>query len=211
MDTKSNREYLIELGERLKSARRLRGLTQKQAAAATGMSQSFLSAVENGKKTACTSQIVTLIHYYSVPYEMVFGSDSEILFNKDTAAVHESDIYIDLLNMLIGKADSSTLFNGTTNCLKLVVYVIFRTVYQENPKNSEKLFSVNYNEAVNVVSGLLEKAPDSISRYIRASRNINASKFELPLERNAELRSFIKECEQMINLALNNQKIITNK
>lgn len=210
MDTNSSREYLTEIGERLKGARKLKGITQKQAAEATGMSQSFLSSVESGKKTACTAQIIKLIHYYKVPYEMIFGEENSNVQMRSFPTVQMSDIYIDLLNMLIGEA-STALFDGTTNCIKLVVYVIFRTVYQENPKNSEKLFSLSYNDALNFVIELLSKVPDSISRYIRVSRKINASRFELPPERNAEMRSFIKECEEMINSAVKNPKIVTNE
>lgn len=209
MNTNNSREYLIEVGERLRGVRLLRGITQKQAAADTGMSQSFLSSVERGRKTACTAQIITLIHYYNVPYRMIFGEENSDFKLKEFPTVSNDYVCMDLLNMLVGKADSAALVDGTVNCLKLGVYAIFRTVYHENPKNSDKLFSIEYTEAIRVIFGILSHAPESISRFIRLSRNINASQFELPPERNAEMRSFIKECEYMITHAP--QKLKTPK
>lgn len=198
MDTEKSQQYMQEVGERLKGVRLLMGLTQKQAAEATGITQSFLSSLERGKKSACTAQIISLIRYYKVPYEMIFGSDRKEHALSDFPAGESSDICLELLNTLVGKGRSGALITGTDNCLKLVVYILFRTIYRENPRNSDKLFSMGYDEAMNSVKNILLAAPNNIARFIRASHSIKVDRFELPPEKNPELRSFIAECEHML-------------
>lgn len=43
------RRYMIELGQRIRSARELRGMTQKQAAQAAGIATDMISRLENGR------------------------------------------------------------------------------------------------------------------------------------------------------------------
>ncbi len=52
MNVEKSQQYLKEVGERLRGVRLLMGITQKQAAEATGISQSFLSSLERGQKSA---------------------------------------------------------------------------------------------------------------------------------------------------------------
>ncbi|MBQ8965085.1 helix-turn-helix transcriptional regulator [Ruminococcus sp.] len=204
MSTENGQQYLKEVGERLRGVRLLLGLTQKQAAEATGISQSFLSSLERGQKSVCTAQIIALIRYYKVPYGMIFGSEDGDFNLNDFPTGGSSDISIELMNTLVGKGRSDALQTGTNNCLKLVVYMIFRTVYRENPRNSDKLFSLSFDDAMESVTRILMAAPENIRRFIRDSRSINANRFELPPERNPELRAFIAECERMILFANRN-------
>ncbi len=198
MNTEKSQQYLQEVGERLRGVRLLMGITQKQAAQATGISQSFLSSLERGQKSACTAQIISLIRYYKVPYDMIFGSEKCDYNLSDFPAGGSSEICIELLDTLVGKSRSDALITGTNNCLKLVVYIMFRTIYRENPRNSEKLFSLGFDEAMEQIKNILLAAPSNIGRFIRESHNINANRFELPPEKNPELRAFIAECENML-------------
>ena len=189
MNVEKSQQYLKEVGERLRGVRLLMGITQKQAAEATGISQSFLSSLERGQKSACTAQIISLIRYYKVPYDMIFGSETRDYNLSDFPSGGSSDISLELLSMLVGKSRSDAL----------VVYMIFRTIYRENPRNSDKLFSLSFDEAMERVKNILLAAPNNIARFIRASHSINASYFELPPEKNPELRAFIAECEHMLS------------
>lgn len=202
MNTQNTKDYLVTVGERLRGVRLLKGITQKQAAADTDMSQSFLSSVERGQKSACTAQIITLIRYYNVPYEMIFGemdgNYSMDGFPESKAGLKHEGIYYELLYSLAGKANSDELIVGADNCLKICAYILFRTIYRENPRNSDRLFSIDYETALHSAMIILTKSPDNISRFIRKTRSIKADRFELPPERNSELRVFIKECETML-------------
>lgn len=198
MSADNNQQYMTEVGERLRGVRILKGITQKQAAEATGISQPFLSALERGQKTVCTAQLISLIRYYKVPYDMIFGSEQNDYSLHDFPSGGSSELCIELMSLLVGKSRSQALATGTNNCLKLVVYMIIRTIYRENPRNSDKLFSVDYDEALRLVESILIASPTNIARFIRSSRTINSQNFELPPEKNPELRSFISECEYMI-------------
>lgn len=198
MNAEKSQLYLKEVGDRLRGVRLLMGITQKQAAEATGISQPFLSAIERGQRSVCTAQIISLIRYYKVPYDMVFGSGDLDYNLSDFPSGRTSEISIELLNKLEDNCRSVLLKTGTDNCLKLVVYIMFRTIYRENPCNSEKLFTLGYDEAMEKVEEIIAAVPEFISRYIRDSHSINASCFELPPEKNPELRAFIAECEKMM-------------
>ena len=199
MAADNNQHYMKEVGERLRGVRILKGITQKQAADATGITQPFLSAIERGQRSACTAQLIALIRYYKVPYDMIFGSEEKDYSLHDFPSGESSEICIELLSQLVGKSRSEALVTGTDNCLKLVVYTFFRTIYRENPRNSDKLFSRDYYEALKLVENILIAAPNNIARFIRSSHSINAENFELPPEKNPELRSFINECEYMLD------------
>jgi transcriptional regulator with XRE-family HTH domain len=54
------------LGPKLRSLRRERGLALTQVAAATGISSSFLSLVENGKNDLTVARLIRLTSYYGV-------------------------------------------------------------------------------------------------------------------------------------------------
>jgi transcriptional regulator with XRE-family HTH domain len=201
MKADKTQQYLQQVGERLRGARLLMGITQKQAAQATGMSQSFLSLVERGRKSVCTAQIISLIRYYKVPYEMIFGSEENDYNLSDFPNGCSADISFELLSMLVGNGSSDKLLTGTNNCLKLVIYMIFRTVYRENPKNSEKLFSMDFDDAFERTNCILSAAPDNISSFIKKSSEVKVNGFEIPPEKNPELRAFIAECEFMLRNA----------
>lgn len=199
MNVKENQEYLITIGGRLKGVRLLKGITQKQAAEDTGITQSFLSSVERGRKSACTPQIIALINYYKVPYELIFGEPREeySMEHFPSFGSSDSELSLELLELLVGKAESADLIKGCENCTVLLAYVLFRTIYRENPRNSEKLFSISYEDALSAAERILTAAPKAISAFINAN-NLKSKHFELPPERNGELRQFIRYCETML-------------
>lgn len=192
----NNREYLIAVGARLKGIRTSKGITQKQAAEDTGITQSFLSALESGKKSVCTAQIVSLIRYYNVTYEAVLGDYEGGSSLEDFSSCKNMEICSTLLSELV--SDYSSLKTGTENCLKMCAYVLLRTIYNENPHNSQKIFSIDYETAMVAAEKVMKDAPENLSRFIRQSREINPRALEIPVQYSGELRAFIKECEGML-------------
>jgi len=57
----------IGLGDALRSSRRSRSLSLSDVAAATGISASFLSLVENGKSDITIGRLVRLVGFYGLP------------------------------------------------------------------------------------------------------------------------------------------------
>ena len=200
MNNEQNQKYLKEVGERLKGVRKRLNITQKEAAEATGMTQSYLSAIERGQKSACTAQIIKLISFYRVPYSMVFGTQTNDYSMSEFPKSGISMTSFDLLMRLMDRTHSEALIEGTKNCVRLRIYIMFRTIYRENPRNSEKIFSVDYDEACERINDILRNAYDDLSQFIRYSRSVSPEKLELPVEMNPELREFISECEKMIKM-----------
>ena len=195
MTEENCREYLFAVGARLRAARLLKGCTQKKAAEDVGMTQSFLSAVERGKKSACTAQIISLIRYYGVSYEMIFGSI------EDVEGPVRSSFWSEQADMLTEMASGSpAAAEGVNNCLKICAYMLLRTIYRENPRSSERIFSVEYEKAMESCAKIISCAPENLSRFIRRSRDTDPKRFELPVEKASELRAFIKECEEMLSV-----------
>lgn len=194
-DDKS-REYLNAVGARLKGIRLLKGITQKKAAEDIGITQSFLSALELGKKTACTAQIVSLIRYYNVSYETIFGGYEGGHTLEDFSSGASLIISGSLLEELV--AEYPSLEVGTENCLKICIYMLLRAIYSENPHNSQKIFSIEYETAMAEAEKVMRNAPENLSRFIRQSREINPKALEIPVQHSGELRAFISECERML-------------
>jgi XRE family transcriptional regulator, regulator of sulfur utilization len=65
-ETPSDLPAVDGLGAKLRSLRRERGLALTQVGAATGISSSFLSLVENGKNDLTVARLVRLVSYYGV-------------------------------------------------------------------------------------------------------------------------------------------------
>lgn len=65
--TSEQRAPVVEgLGPRLRALRKIRGLSLAQVAAASGISSSFLSLVENGKNDLTVARLIRLASYYGV-------------------------------------------------------------------------------------------------------------------------------------------------
>lgn len=181
---------------RLKGIRLLKGLTQKKVAKDTGITQSFLSALELGKKTACTAQIVSLIRYYEVSYETVFGGYEGGYTLEDFSSGVSLMVSGSLLEELV--AEYPSLEVGAENYLKICIYMLLRAIYRENPHNSQKIFSIEYETAIAEAERIMRNAPEDLSRFIRHSREINPKSLEIPVQHSGELRAFINECEKML-------------
>src|SRR3954453_7126792 len=65
------------LGPKLRSLRRERGLSLNQVAAATGISSSFLSLVENGKNDLTVARLIRLVSYYGVAVSDLLVDDAD--------------------------------------------------------------------------------------------------------------------------------------
>ncbi|MDO4945296.1 MAG: helix-turn-helix transcriptional regulator [Ruminococcus sp.] len=191
-----SQEYLEIVGARLKGVRLLKGITQQQVARETGITQSFLSAVERGKKSICTTQIISLIKYYNVSYETIFGEHNGEYsiegFSKNESLV----VCSSLLRELISEYPSLEI--GAENYLKICIYMLLRSIYRENPHNSQKIFSIDYDLAMTKAQKVIKNTPENLLRFIRKSKEINVKTLEIPIHHSGELRTFTYECEQML-------------
>ena len=142
--------------------RKERHISQKQAAADLGISQALLSHYEKGIRECGLDFLVKIADYYNVSCDYLLGRTPEpegkiisiedipdddgnnsmpspevVAFNRKI--INNS---ISLLFSLAQKANSITLIKEISSYLMLNVYKLFRIVYNANPHNDQKLFSV---------------------------------------------------------------------
>ena len=191
-------EKLLEIGEKLTAVRKAKGLTQVQAAEKVGCTQSYLSAVENGKKAFSISFVLALIRLYGVSYETVFGENQSQTWVFETPEIESSVTgALSLLEQLVENTGSPVLEKGVEQYLKLCIYSVFKLLYESNPHNTGKMFASDGRSTAEAVSRLSADMPQLIQSLVSSCR-ISTDRFELPVERGHELRLFIKECEQLL-------------
>ena len=197
-NTTAGSERMLEIGEKLTAVRKAKGLTQVQAAAQVGCTQSYLSAVENGKKAFSISFVLDLIRLYGVSYETIFGENHADTWVFETPEIESSVTgALGLLEQLVENAGSAVLEKGIDEYLKLCIYSIFKQLYESNPHNTGKMFASDSSSTAEAVRKLTENMPQLLQSLIQ-SCHISTERFELPVERGHELRSFIKECEELL-------------
>lgn len=81
------------LGERLRLIRKRLGITQKQLAEATDLTQSVMSRMENGEEIY-GSALLTILHYYQdkISLNYLFASDFDVESNRLLSSSNESDL-----------------------------------------------------------------------------------------------------------------------
>lgn len=197
----SGSERMLEIGEKLAAVRKAKGLTQVQAAAMAGCTQSYLSSVENGKKAFSIGFILDLINIYGVSYETIFGENHAESWVFETPGIESSlSGALSLLEQLTASSGSAVLEKGVDEYLRLCIYTIFRQLYEANPHNTAKMFSCDSKAACDVVSRMTANMPQTVKSLIEGCR-IRRDRFELPVERGHELRTFVKECEELLGEA----------
>ena len=146
--------------------RKERGISQKQAAADLHISQALLSHYEKGIRECGLDFVVSAADYYGVSCDYLLGrtadksgtiiaveeipeQDPAIRDNRMQAGgvlpilnkkliVNSLQILFDLLQ----KCNNKALTTEVSNALIQTTYVLFRQIYDANPKNPRAMFSV---------------------------------------------------------------------
>ena len=144
--------------------RKEKGISQKQAAADLGVSQALLSHYEKGIRQGSLEFVVRVADYYKVSCDYLLGrtadksgavvnveeipsSDEEKVDNRMHGTVlsilNKKLIFnsINILFELLQKYNSKSLTNDVSEYLMLAIYMMFREIYEANPKNPEAFFS----------------------------------------------------------------------
>ena len=167
----SGSERMLEIGEKLAAVRKAKGLTQVQAAAMAGCTQSYLSSVENGKKAFSIGFILDLINIYGVSYETIFGENHAESWVFETPGIESSlSGALSLLEQLTASSGSAVLEKGVDEYLRLCIYTIFRQLYEANPHNTAKMFSCDSKAACDVVSRMTANMPQTVKSLIEGCR-----------------------------------------
>ncbi len=144
--------------------RKERGISQKNAAAALGISQALLSHYEKGIRECGLDFLVKAANYYNVSCDYLLGRSPEPagktlsyddIPEQDTngskvaaggmMAAFNKKLIVNSTNVLfslIQKTGSNTIMKEASSFLMLAIYKMFRIVYSSNPKNDSRFFTV---------------------------------------------------------------------
>ena len=154
-----------EFSRTLSLLRQERGVSQRTAAGALGISQALLSHYENGIREPGLAFVVRACDYYGVSADFLLGRtlsrDGTTILDADTlydASTERDNVLkgsvlatlskkllvnsIGVLFDLLGKTGSREAIRAASNYLSTAVYKVFRRLYQANPSNNPDFFSV---------------------------------------------------------------------
>lgn len=183
-----NDEKGLMIGSRLKELRRDRRMSQLTAAKALGMTQSWLSQLESGRRSVSAAAVVRFAELYGVTPADIYGAGP-----RETVLVNGNE----LLDKLVESSSSEKLKASVEVYTALSLYRIFRAVYMLNPHNTGELFSVSEQEADRLTAAFLRDEPHRIGT-LRLADRAQRSDIELPPEMADELRAFIRSCESLL-------------
>ena len=154
-----------EFSRTLSLLRQEKGVSQRKAAAALGISQALLSHYENGIREPGLSFVVKACDYYGVSADFLLGRT----LTRDGTTIAPEELYdisneknnsmrggvLALLSKkllvnsigatfdLLAKTGSRDAVKAAANYLSSAVYTVYRRLYQANPANNPDFFSVS--------------------------------------------------------------------
>ena len=154
-----------EFSRTLSLLRREKGVSQRAAAAALGISQALLSHYENGIREPGLSFVVKACDYYGVSADFLLGRT----LSRDGTTIAPEELYdlsdekgnslkgsvlamlskkllvnsVGLLFDLLAKTGSREAIKAAADYLSTAVYKMYRRLYQANPDNNPAFFSVS--------------------------------------------------------------------
>lgn len=168
--------------------RKERGMTQKQAAQALGVSQALLSHYEKGVRECGLDFVIRAADFYGVSCDYLLGRSADrngTTFSADEMP-DETDVndnrligsllptlnkklLVNSLNVLYGvlqRTQSKKLVMDVSAYLMTSVYRMFRKIYSANPKNQESMFSISKNTYDGLTSASMCRAEAHIARQL---------------------------------------------
>ncbi len=169
--------------------RKERGLSQKEASEALGVSQALLSHYENGKRECGLDFLCTTADFYDVSCDYLLGRTTErkgaviTITEAATLQTSDSDLSTDLLlekrivmnsvNLLYDlllQISSKDITNECSMIVMLAVYRVIRILHSTDKSNSKSMFTVpsfNYCALASGKSSLCEANAINIARKLR--------------------------------------------
>ena len=159
------RDMNEEFSRTLSLLRQEKGVSQRTAATALGISQALLSHYENGIREPGLTFVVKACDYYGVSADYLLGRTltrdgttigTEELYDisdeKDNSmrgsvlALLSKKLLVNSVGMLfdlLGKTGSREAIRAASNYLSTALYKVYRHLYHANPENNPDFFSVS--------------------------------------------------------------------
>lgn len=146
--------------------RQEKGISQRQAASALGISQALLSHYENGVREPGLTFVAKACDYYGVSADFLLGRtlsrdgttilDADSLFDSSTqrdsmlqgavmATLSKKLIVnsVGVLFDLLGKLENNDAIRGAANYLSTSIYILYRHLHRAGRSENENFFSVS--------------------------------------------------------------------
>lgn len=184
-----------EFSRTLSLLRQEKGVSQRTAAGALGISQALLSHYENGIREPGLAFVVKACDYYGVSADFLLGRT----LSRDGTTIAPEELYdlsdeknnstkggvlallskkllvnsIGVLFGLLAKTGSRDAIRAAANYLSTAIYQLYRQLYQLNPNNNPDFFSVSSNHfraSLTAADMHLSEAEflDALSAHIKA-------------------------------------------
>ena len=145
--------------------RKERGISQKQAAMELGVSQALLSHYEKGLRECGLEFMIKVAEYYHVSCDYLLGRTSDKSgamiavdeIPEEDPAIQDKRLQagsvlptlnkklivnsLQVLFDLLRQCDNKALTADVSNCLIQTIYMIYRRMYDADPKNPRAMFS----------------------------------------------------------------------
>lgn len=192
------KEMYIELGKRLSDLRKLNNLTQEEVEKRLGVKQETISMIELANRKPSVFLLKQLAELYDTTLDKLLDIQPSNSSSSDITP--ESKLQsINLLLSLCESSRSEELTQFVTAYLNMCVYSVMREIYEANPRNTDKIFSLEKDFALKKLADHIEKAPAQLSSFIKASNGkVKKNAIEPPLEKASEFREFIAQTESYI-------------
>ena len=147
-----------EFSRTLSLLRQEKGVSQRKAADALGISQALLSHYENGIREPGLAFVVKACDYYCVSADYLLGRtmtrDGTTIGAEELGSAVRGSVLallskklivnsVGLLFDLLGKTGSRQAIRAAGNYLSTAVYKVYRMVYQADPANNPEFFSLS--------------------------------------------------------------------
>ncbi len=165
--------------------RKERGITQKQASQALGVSQALLSHYEKGIRECGLDFVVRAADYYGVSCDYLLGrsadrsgltlsvedipDEADPNDKKYTGSVLSTlnkKLLANSLNVVYGilqKCGDKALIGDVSDYLFAAIYKVFRALYAANAKNQDDLFSVGKRVYAGFADAAMSRAQANMS------------------------------------------------
>lgn len=173
--------------------RQERGLRQREAAEALGISQGLLSHYENGNREPGLDFVCKACSFYGVTADYMLGRS----MNRDGSVIDAADVYdasgekaslrgnilatlhkkligntVNVLFDLLGKTNSESAINAASGYLSMGLYQLFRAYHRASGGNADAFGLDEDAFAMDVAGVLMKKSEFRLVRSLRDVENI---------------------------------------
>lgn len=126
--------------------RKAKGLTQKQAAKALGISQSLLSHYENGLRECNLDFLIKISDFYDVTCDQILGhavpTFQETKSLEDSSKIQSIYDSLEIMFDLVEHCNNESVSKEIADFINIAIYRIFRLVYFSGNNSGDGIFNL---------------------------------------------------------------------